>query len=167
MGTDAEVVERVDVLFAVEGQVRHHSSPIDPKTTVREFIEIAVSASGVEELVEIYLENADAPLDHGLVLVEHLSVEFAPLHVATPGKIKTIVRYQDRHVNRQFSPAVTIAAIIVWAIGPEGLNLLGDPTDFQLKLDGEVLAPDAHLGQIARGKKEVTLDLVFKVKPQG
>jgi hypothetical protein len=93
--------------------------------------------------------------------------EFAPLHVATPGKIKTTVRYQDRHVAREFSPAVTIAAIIVWAIGPEGLNLQGDPTDFQLKLDGEVLPPDAHLGQIARGKKEVTLDLVFKVKPQG
>ncbi len=167
MGTGAEVVKSVDVLFAVEGQVRHHSSPTDPKTTVREFVEIAVSASGVQELMEVYLENADAPLDHGLVLVEHLSVEFAPLHVARRGKIKTIVRYQDRHVEREFSPAVTIAAIIVWAIGPHGLNLQGDPTDFQLKLHGEVLAPGTHLGQIAHGKKEVTLDLVFKVKPQG
>jgi hypothetical protein len=167
MEKDAEVTERVEVLFAVEGQARHHSATIDPNIIVREFFDIAVTASGVDELVEVYLENAEVPLDHQLVLAEHLSIEFAPLHVATPGKIKTTVRYQDRHVVREFSAAVTVAAITEWAVGKDGLNLEGDPSDFQLKLDGEVLAPDNHLGQVARGKKEVTFDLVFKVKPQG
>ena len=62
---------------------------------------------------------------------------------------------------------MTIAAIIVWAVGKHGLKLEGDPTDFQLKLDGTVLEPQAHLGQVAHGKKEVTFDLVFKIKPQG
>lgn len=54
-----------------------------------------------------------------------------------------------------------------WAIGKHGLALQGDPSDFQIKHDGKVLAPGSHLGQAAHGKKSVVLDLVFKIKPQG
>ena len=56
-------------------------------------------------------------MDHELVLVEHLSIEFAPLHVAKPGKIETTVRYQgSRHVDRAFRAAATIAKVTRWAV---------------------------------------------------
>jgi hypothetical protein len=161
-----EVAERLVVIFAAEGQVGHHDAEIGPTTTVKEFIELAVTKTGIEGLLDVYVEDAEDPLDHDLLLVEHLSIEFTPLHVAKPGKIETMVRYQgSRHVDRAFRPAATIAEVTRWAV--HDLGLTEDPSDFQLKHDGKVLPPDSHLGQAADGKKSVVLDLVFKVKPQG
>lgn len=161
-----EVTERVAVVFAVEGRTGHHDAEIDPTITVKEFIDIAVAKTGIEGLLEVYVEDAEEPLAHELILVEHLSVEFAPLHVAKPGKIATTVRYQgSRHVEHSFRPAATIAKVTKWAVGK--LAPTEDPSDFQLKHDGNVLPPDLHLGQAAHGEKSIVLDLVFKVKPQG
>jgi hypothetical protein len=138
---------------------------IGATTTVREFVALAEAKTGIDGLLEVYVENGDEPLGHELLLVEHLSIEFAPLHVAKPGKIETTVRYQGRHVERAFRPAATIEKVTVWAL--EKLGTTEDPNDFQLKHDGEVLAPDSHLGQVVHDKKSVILDLVFKIKPQG
>lgn len=161
-----EVIERVVVVFAAEGDVRHYDAEIGPTTTVKEFINIAVSKTGIEGLLEVYVEDAEEPLEHGVILIEHLSIEFVPLHVAKPGKIATMVRYQgNRHVEHAFRPAATVAKVTKWAVGK--LAPTEDPNDFQLKHDGKVLPPDSHLGQVAHGEKSVVLDLVFKVKPQG
>jgi hypothetical protein len=161
-----EVSEQLFVVFAAEGQAGHHEADVGPATTVREFIDIAVSKTGIEELVEVYVEDAEEPLKHDLLLVEQLSVEFAPLHVAKPGKIETTVRYQSsRHVEHAFRPAATIAKVTKWVV--HELAPTEDPNDFQLKHDGKVLSPDSHLGQAVRGKKSIVLDLVFKIKPQG
>jgi hypothetical protein len=159
-------VERVAVVFAAEGQVEHHDAEISPTTTVKEFIDIAATKAGIEGLLEVYVEDAEEPLGHELILVEHLSFEFAPLHVAKPGKIATMVRYQGgRHVEHPFRPAATIGRVTKWAVGK--LAPTEDPSDFQLKHDGKVLPPDSHLGQAAHGEKSIVLDLVFKLKPQG
>ena len=160
-----EAEERLAVLFAAEGHASHHNVQIGRTTTVREFIELAVTKTGIEGLLEAYVENGEEPLGHDLALLEHLSIEFAPVHVATPGKIETTVRYQDRHVERAFRPAATIEKVTEWAV--HELDLSEDPNDFQIKHDGKVLAPGSHLGQAAHGKKSVILDLVFKIKPQG
>ncbi|UPJ68528.1 hypothetical protein [Bradyrhizobium sp. 191] len=160
-----EVVERVAVVFATEGHAGHHDAEIGPTTTVKEFVDIAATKAGIEGLLEVYAEDAEEPLGHELILVEHLSAEFAPLHVATPGKIATTVRYQARQVEHPFRPAATIAKVTKWAV--EKLAPTEDPSDFQLKHDGKVLPPDSHLGQAAHGAKSIVLDLVFKVKPQG
>lgn len=160
-----EVTDRVVVVFAAEGRAEHHDAEIGPAITVREFIDIAVSKTGIEGLLEVYVEDAEEPLGHELILIEHLSAEFAPLHVAKPGKIATTVRYQGRHVEHPFRPAATIGKVTKWAVGK--LAPTEDPSDFQLKHDGNVLPPDSHLGQAAHGEKAIVLDLVFKVKPQG
>jgi hypothetical protein len=160
-----EADQCLNVLYAAEGHAGHHSAEIGRTTTVREFIDIAVTKTGIEGLLEVYVENGEEPLGHHLFLLEHLSIEFAPIHVAKPGKIETIVRYQGRQVERPFRPAATIEKVTEWAVGQLGLS--EDPSDFQLKHDGKVLAPDSHLGQVAHGKKSVVLDLVFKIKPQG
>lgn len=162
-----ELDERLDVLFAAEGHPGHHSAEISRTTTVREFLDLAVTKTGIEGLLEVYSENAEEPLGHDLIVMEHLPIEFAPIHVAKPGKIETTVRYQNRHVERAFRPAATIERVTEWAVGKHGLNLDGDPSDYQIKHDGVVLAPGSHLGQAAHGKKSVVLDLVFKIKPQG
>ena len=160
-----EVVEQLDVVFAVEGHHSHHSAAIGPTTTVREFVELAITATGVVGLVEVYVENGDEPLGADLRLIEHLSIEFAPLHVAKPGKIATTVRYQSRQVEHSFRPAATIETVTAWAVNKLGIP--EDPSDFQLKHNGKVLAQDSHLGQAAHGEKCIVLDLVFKIKPQG
>jgi hypothetical protein len=158
-------VECVAVVFAAEGQVGHHDAEIGPTTTVKEFVDIAVTKTGIEGLLEVYVEDAEEPLGHELILIDHLSIQFAPLHVAKPGKIATTVRYQGRHVEHPFRPAATITKVTKWAVGK--LAPTEDPSDFQLKHDGKVLPPDSHLGQAAHGEKSIVLDLVFKVKPQG
>lgn len=158
-------VERVTVVFAAEGQAGHHDVEIGPSITVKEFVEIAITKTGIEGLLEVYAEDAEEPLGHDSVLIEHLSVEFAPLHVAKPGKIETTVRYQGCHVEHPFRPSATAAKVTRWAVGR--LAPTEDPIDFQLKHDGKVLPPDMHLGQAAHGEKSIVLDLVFKVKPQG
>ncbi|WP_035703334.1 hypothetical protein [Bradyrhizobium genomosp. I (2014)] len=158
------VEDRLMVVFATEG-TGHYEAEIGSTTTVTEFVEIAVTKTGIEGLIEVYVEDAEEPLGHDAVLIEHLSVEFAPLHVAKPGKIATTVRYQGRHVEHPFRPSATIAKVTKWAVSQ--LASTEDPIDFQLKHDGHVLPPDSHLGQVARGEKSIVLDLVFKVKPQG
>ena len=167
MTTDTEVIEKIEILFAVEGHKRHFQADAHPKLTVAEFAVIAAKKGEIGELVEIFVEDADDPLGPELILVEHLSAHFAPLHVARPGLIRTTVGYQTRHVEKLFRPSATIGRIIEWAIGPDGFKLEGTPADYQLKHDGVVLSADEHLGQVAGKHKAVELDLVFKVKPQG
>ena len=167
MNEQIEVIaERLAVVFAVEGQPGHHDVDVGSGTTVKEFIDIVVSKTGIEGLHEVFVEDAQEPLHHDLVLIEHLSMEFAPLHVAKPGKIETTVRYQgSRHVEHAFRPAATIAKVTRWAV--KELAPTEDPSDFQLKHDGKMLPPDSHLGQAAHREKSIVLDLVFKIKPQG
>lgn len=159
--------QKVEILFAAEGHVHHFGVNVGPHITVGEFLAAAAAESGMVELVEVFVEDSDEPLASALLLVEQLPASFAPLHVGTRGTIKTTVEYNNRKVVREFRPSATIARIIRWAIGPEGLNLEGNPADFQIKHGGKVVPPTTHLGQISRGEKAVHLHLVFKVKPQG
>lgn len=160
-----DIAAPLDVIFAVEGHHAHHCAPVPPGTTVRAFTQIAITATGIDELVEVFVENGDDPLDPDLVIIEHLSVEFAPLHVGKHGKVQVTVRYQNRPVEHAFRPAATIDRITTWAM--QALGLHEDPVDFQLKHEGKVLAPDMHLGQVVKGTKTAAFDLVFKIKPQG
>ena len=167
MDADVEVLEMVEIIFAVEGHSRHFTTRVRPETKVVEFAEIAAKLGQIDALVEVFLEDSEDPLLGDLVLVEHLSERFAPLHVAKPGLIKTTVRYNDRRVERSFRPSATLAHIIKWSISKKELDLDGGPSDYQLKHNGDVLSPDLHLGQVAHGLKAVEFYLVFKVKPQG
>lgn len=167
MTSEAQKVETVEVVFAIEGHGRHFTASISPATKVREFAAVAAKAGQIDELVEVSLEDADDPLGETLILVDHLADRFSPLHVSKPGQIKVFVNYNGRKVDRLFRPNVTISRVIEWAIGKQGLHLDGGPADYQLKLDGHVLSGDDHLGQIVHGHKSVELNLVFKVKPQG
>ena len=168
MPNDVVVVEQIEILFAVQGHRQHFGQPVDRAITVGEFGVIAARAGGIEEVVEVFLEDAEEPLDGSLVLIEQLTVEFSPVHVARRhAKIAVTVEFNVRDVKRDFRPNVTVERVIKWAISPEGFDLEGDASDFQLKHGDEVLPPDTHLGQIHHPHHALKFDLVFKVKPQG
>lgn len=166
--TEIQEVGRVEVLFTAQGHREPFGEHVHPSITVGEFALIAARVHGIEEAVEVFLENAEEPLEATAVLIEQVTIESPPVHVARRhAKIAVTVEYNARDIERHFRPNVTVERIIRWAISPEGFNLEGDPSDFQLKLGEEVLAPDTHLGQIPHPHHAVKLDLVFKVKPQG
>jgi len=164
---DAEEV--IEILFAVQGHRQHFGQRVSRASTVMEFSTIAAVAGGLEGEIEVFVEDVEVPLDGSAILIEQLTVEFSPLHVARRHtEIGATVEYNGQHISRKFRPSVTIERVIKWAIGPEGFpNLEGDPCDFQMKHAGEILPPDLHVGQIPHPHHEVRLDLVFKVKPQG
>jgi hypothetical protein len=168
MPNDVVGLALTEILYVVQGQREPKAAGAHPAMTVAEFAVIAARAGGIEETIEVFLEDADEPLAGELILVEQLSLEFAPLHVARHrAKIAVTVEYNLRHVEREFRPNATIERITRWAIGPDGLQLEGDPSDYQMKHDGEVLPPETHLGQVPHPHHKVKLDLVFKTKPQG
>lgn len=167
MGGEIKAVDAVEVIYAIEGRAEHFAATVSTRATVAEFGLIGAKAGEMSGETEVFLEDAEDPLGPELVLIDQLSANFAPIHVARPGKIATTVHYNDQEIERAFRPSATVAKVTVWAIGPDGFKLSGSPADFQLKLEGHVLMPDQHLGQVAHGQKKLTLDLVFKIKPQG
>jgi hypothetical protein len=168
METEAVVVERAEILFSVQGHRQPFAEQVDRRITVAAFGVMAAEVGAIEEVVEVFLEDADEPLEGALVLIERLSVAFTPLHVARHhAKIAVTVEFNARDIKREFRPNATVDRVIKWATGPDGFNLEGDPSDFQLKLGDEVLAPDTHLGQIPHPHHAEKFDLVFKIKPQG
>lgn len=167
MTPEAEVIEKTEIIFAIEGHDKHFAADIGSTTTVIDFAKIAATIGRDVELIEVFIEDEEDPLAGHLVLIECLSERFAPVHVAKPGRIKTTVEYNGRHVERPFRPSTTIARVIEWAIGKTALDLEGNPSDYQLKHKGQVLSADQHLGQVTHGHKAIELSLVFKIKPQG
>ncbi len=167
MSGSRQTGDSVEVLFTVEGHAAPFGAHVPRGITVGEFVAVAKSESGATNIADVFLEDATTPLDYAAALVGSLTTDFKPIHVAAPGKIRTTVKYSTRDVTAEFGPNVTLETVIVWAIAPGELNLVGTPSDFQLKLDGKALSPDFHLGQVARGAKAITFELVFKVKPQG
>jgi hypothetical protein len=160
-------VEQTEIICAVEGRRPHCGINIGRQTTVKEFAVMAAKIGGFEEVIEVFVEDADDPLDEAAILVEQLTENFSPIHVATHHKIEVTVEYNGNEIHRNFRPGKTIESATKWAIGPEGFKLEGAVIDFQLKYKGEVQPPDRHLGQVGDRKKKLKFVLVFKVKPQG
>ena len=100
-------------------------------------------------------------------LVSRLRVDFRQIHVGRSGKIAVSVRYNARTVERKFRPNATIRRVIRWAISKKGLDLIGQPAEFQIKHDGKVIPPQTHLGQLARCDDALAFVLVANIKPQG
>ena len=148
-GAEVDEAELTEILFTAQGRREPLCEKIHPGITIEEFGVLAATAGGIEETVEVFLEDVDEPLGGKLILIEQLSVDFAPLHVARHhAKIVVTVEYNMREIERDFRPNATIERITRWAIGPEGFKLEGDPSDYQMKHDGDVLPPATHIGQL-------------------
>lgn len=166
MNQETELIEKIEIFYSVEGHEKPFSEGIEQQATVSAFALLASKAAGLEGPVEVSLEDADTPLSDDSVLVEQLG-GFALVHVSRPGAILTTIHYNGRQAHCDFRPNVTIGRVTDWAIGPHGLKLEGEASDYQIKHNGHVVPPERHLGQITRGSKTVELELVWKMKPQG
>ncbi len=159
------IAER-EVLFALEGEKKPRSLSADASTTAAEFLESVRVLTGRAELAEVLIEDEDGPLEGHVILFERIVIdEFKLVHVATPGKIEVFIIFNAKTKEHRFGPNATMEKIVKWAIG--AFELVGEPSDFQLKLGEHVLPPGQHLGQVAEGHKTVRLALVMKIKPQG
>ena len=78
------IVEQAEVLFSVQGHRQPFAEKVDRKITVAEFGIIAARVGAIEEVVEVFLDDADEPLEGNLVLIEQLSAEFAPSACGPP-----------------------------------------------------------------------------------
>jgi hypothetical protein len=162
-----EKVENVEIVYTTEIDKEPQMVTINREMTAKEFSKVIAKQLGFLGEMAVFLEDKEEPLLEDDILADHLSKKFAPIHVASAGRITVTVRYQDRSIESAFMPSTTIAKIIEWAIGPTAFQLEGEAGDFQIKHNGTVEPSDRHLGQIAHGDKKLTLDLVFNFKPQG
>jgi hypothetical protein len=168
LASGLEEAPAIEIFFVVQGQRQPFAEHVHSTITVAEFTAIAAPKGNFSDVVSVFVEDVDEPLGEGLALVEHLSREFSLLHVAhRHAKIAVTVEFNMRKITREFRPNATAERVVRWVISPEGFDLTGPPSDFQLKHDGEVLPPDTHIGQIPHPHHAMTLALVFKVKPQG
>lgn len=159
-----ELKTKIEVAIALEGEREPKIVSLKPTATVADLLK-ALKAEGLLEIEEASIEDEDEPLDPKTLLSEILKDVFRVLHVGKRGKIEVGVTFNGRRIEKAFRPAATLRKVTRWAV--EELELTGKPTDFQLKLGGEVFAPETHVGQIAKSRKSVELSLVMKIKPQG
>ncbi|RXG97211.1 hypothetical protein [Bradyrhizobium vignae] len=160
-------VDSHELVLAIEGERGPRQIQVSRSATAKEVIEAVVLETKRPELTEVFLEDEEECLAEDRRVVELVIEEFRLIHIASKGKITVTVVYNSRQVHRDFAPSVTIETIIAWAISPSALNLEGVSAEYQLKLGSEVLPPDLHLGQIAKGEKKIAFSLVFRIKPQG
>jgi hypothetical protein len=160
-------VDSHELVLAIEGERAPRQIQVSRLATAKEVLEAVVLETKRTELTEIFLEDQEESLVEGHRVVEIVLEEFRLIHVASKGKIAVTVVYNARQVHRDFAPSVTIETIIAWAISPAALNLEGVAAEYQIKHGSEILPPDLHLGQVAKGEKKVAFSLVFRIKPQG
>lgn len=160
--------DELEMIFVIDGDRAPRSRWVSAEAVVEDTIAALARELERENLEAIYREDEELALAANALMRDLLAGEFQVLHLGRHAKVQVEVGYNGRTVHETFSPSATIRSVIVWAISPKGLNLQGDVCDFQIKLNGELLPPELHVGQLSHHHHEaVRLALVFKVKPQG
>lgn len=157
----------LEMVYVVDGDRAPRSRWVAPDQAVAEVIKAVGRELQREDLEAMYREDEDKALAPKTQMQAVLAGDFQVLHLGGHGKDRVEVSYNGRTVQETVSPATTLRSVLAWAISPKALGLQGDLSDFQLKLGGELLPLELHIGQLAQGHEPVRLTLVFKVKPQG
>lgn len=80
-----------------------------------------------------------------------------------PGTIDVTVNYQSKTATQAFRPGDTVEDVLDWALKVTDFGIDQTMADeFELARHGikEELPPGDHLGKLATGTKQLTLDLV-------
>jgi hypothetical protein len=159
--------ETHNFVLVVEGQRKPLSidAPVDASAVA--LLSSVRALTGREDLTELLWEDIDEAIHEEERLVTRLEEDFRLLHATSGGSIQVIVRYENQEKAQRFRPSTTLRRVISWAISPEGFNLIGQPSEFQIKFEGRVVPPDTHVGQLGRCEKAINLLLVHNIKPQG
>jgi hypothetical protein len=86
--------------------------------------------------------------------------------------VSVTARYVDGDRREVFSPAVTVASVLKWALSPRGFNIPeAEHPEFGFLScdDGKSVAENTHIGSLTGPGHgcEVCLSLVKKHNPQG
>lgn len=163
----AKTMDEVEVVLSVIGDREPKGRGVGLAATVAELLAGVRADLGRDDLIAVFVEDVEIPLEGGRKVLEIVDITTVVLHVSDRHTLDLEVIYNGAVKKRTFAPSATVRKATAWAISPEAFNLTGTASDFQLKLGDEVLAPEIHLGQIAHGPGPVKLHLVFKIKPQG
>lgn len=167
METEADMAnteKSLEVAFVLEGERKPQIIEAPEGATVGELLALVAARHGVD-IDEVAIEDSEEILDLKTQLRDVLVGAFKVLHLGKRGKVKVDVTFERSTVHEDFRPAATMRKVTRWAIAALGLE--GEVADFQLKLGDDVLPPETHVGQVAKGAKVLHLTLVMKIKPQG
>lgn len=167
MSTQSNTTAAFEVVYALEGQIKALSISVPIDASNASILAKIAAKHSLADDVELYWEDDDDALADADNLLDRLKKDFRQIHVARPSKIDVSVTYNGKTANHRFRPNATIRRVIVWSISEKGLDLVGKPNEFQIKLGGKVIPPETHLGQLAKGDATLEFVLVANIKPQG
>lgn len=162
-----DTISETELVYALAGEAQPRSIRVHDNASNADILNHIVKAHDLEGPYQLFWEDEAEPLDDKDSVLTRLKTDFRQIQVAKPGFIEVTFSYNNRTATNGFRPNTTVRKLIEWAVSEEGLALLCDPSQFQVKLGGKILPPESHLGQVARGEKAITLTLVQNVKPQG
>ena len=129
-------------------------------------------ASSVEPGAQVWVEDADEPLDGARRLNEAGVSDRANVHVGTCKKVTTTVHYNNDTREVETPPAAALQSIYdrVTGAAPKGFGL--DATaraEHTLQIKGTTTQPDLsrHVGAFAGDDCTVVFDLVLQQRFQG
>ena len=119
--------------------------------------------------VELWLEDADAPLGREIALEDAGVVHHAHLHLGMSKKIDAFVSFNGETKDKEFGPNSTFQRVFNWATSKDEFPM--DPEEkakHTLEIAGTQVEPDmtAHIGSYAT-EHVLRLDLVPKDRHAG
>jgi hypothetical protein len=137
---------------------------VDGGVLVAAFIE----DRGEDGEVELWLEDADAPLGRELALADAGVGRHAHLHLSNSKKIDTFVTFNDTK-DKEFGPNSTFQKVYDWATSKHEFDLTPEQkTKHTLEIAGTEIEPEmtAHIGSYAKDDV-LRLNLVPKDRHAG
>jgi len=144
----------------------HSKSPLktvepEPSHTVGDLI--AAEGGG-----ELWLENAETPLDAAMPLAELP----ANAHVSrgTCKRVAVTAQYNGEKIEKEFPQGATVAAVFAWAVGGQGFDLpASQRPKHTLALCGTETEPDksTHLSELVGEDCSVCFAVVPKHRFEG
>jgi hypothetical protein len=160
----------VEIIVEGEGLAEVEIIRIEEGSAGREIVAaVAVRGGFPAEEGFLFLEDSEEPLDVEVIVGEENTGRVH--HVHRVRHIEVSVFYQDRRIEKRFSPATRVQRVLDWAVGPRGFNIdKAIAPEMELALHGSniTVPKDAHIGRFLRHPEHcLSFDLIRGVVPNG
>jgi hypothetical protein len=144
----------------------HSNEPM--KTVARDATRTVGDLLGDEGGGELWLENAEEPLDAGTTLAD--LPPNAHISRGACKRVEVTVKFNGEEEGKDFPPGATVAAVFAWATGGSAFELpAAQRPKHVLALCGTQTQPDksTHLSELVSKDCELCFSLVPKVRFEG
>jgi hypothetical protein len=161
---------QVEIIVEGEGLAEVETIRLEEGSVGREIVAaVAVKGGFPAEEGLLFIEDCEEPLDIAVLIAEENSGKVHHVHRAR--HIEVSVFYQERRIEKRFSPATRVQRVLDWAVGPNGFNIdKAIAPEIELALEGSKvpLPKDAHIGRYLRHPEHcLSFDLIRGVVPNG